>query len=281
MGNQPDTKKISVCAICYNEEVDLPGFLSNVLPWAHEVILVDDGSEDNTQAIAAAAGEKVRFYSHPMGAKKDFGAQRNYALSRATGDWVLHMDIDERVTPELYASMQAAVLSDQKNAYRYHRLNFFLNQEFKAGGWQNWNKPQFARRGRHHFVNEIHEQCEVEGGPNAIGQLEGEMWHLVDKNYRERISKNILYAEMVSRRILKRGIKVRWYHILFHPLMRALKAYFLQGAIWKGTKGLIFGLYTFTGTFNWWVFAWEQQNGMSREKVEQKLQRKWERAQNG
>ena len=98
---------------------------------------------------------------------------------------------------------------------------------------------------------------------------------MIDKDYVERVSKNMQYMQFSGQEILDKGRRVRWYHLLFHPLYRALKSYFLQGGFRAGTRGLLFAVYTFTGTFNWWAYAWDKQNSPSRLDVEKQLQNKW------
>lgn len=266
---------LAAVAISKNEERDLPGFLEHLLPWVDEVVLVDDASTDRTREIAEAAGPKVRLVSHPMDPETGFGGQRNVAVEHATADWLLHMDVDERVTPELAASIQQAITDPHKNAFRYRRLNFFLHRPMNAGGWQGWNRPQLARRGKHRFINPIHEAVVVEGGEAATGQLDGWMWHLIDEDYVERVQKNVQYMQKSGQQILDRGVRVRWYHMVFHPLLRAFQSYVLKGGWRTGTRGVLFALYTFSGTFNWWAYAWDRQNRIPRETLEEDLRQRW------
>jgi (heptosyl)LPS beta-1,4-glucosyltransferase len=267
---------LGVVAISKNEEVDMPYFLNHLLPWVDEIVIVDDASTDRTVEIARAAGPKVRVIEHPMDRELGFAGQRNVGIEASTADWLLHMDIDERVTPELAEEILQAIRDPTKNAYRYRRLNFFLGRPMRRGGWQYWNNPQLARRGKHYFRNRVHEECVVEGPPNSIGQLKGYMIHLNDINYEERLRKNIQYMQLEADKIISRGIKVRWWHLLLHPLFRALKSYFIQGGFREGNRGLILAIYTFAGTFNWWACAWDKQNAIPRQQIERDLASRWQ-----
>jgi (heptosyl)LPS beta-1,4-glucosyltransferase len=266
---------LSVCVISKNEASDLSGFLENVLHIANEVVIVDDNSTDETKDIALSYGNSVKFISHPMEGQKHFANQRNICIENATGTWLLHMDVDERLTPELARSVLLSIENTTNNAFRYRRLNYFINYPMKGGGWQYWNNPQLARRGHHKFVNHIHEECKIDGGDSKTGQLEGFMWHLVDASYRGRLEKNILYSELMSEKILQQNISVKWFHILFKPLFRSLKSFLYYKGFRHGTRGLIFALYTFTGTFNWYAFAWFRQNQIERKEIERKLKVQW------
>lgn len=268
------TITLGVVAISKNEQTDMPGFLRHLASWVDEIVVVDDGSADRTPEIVRAAGPKVRLVEHPM-SDRGFSGQRNAGIAVAQSDWLLHMDIDERVTPELAVEIRRAIADTPLNAFRYRRLEFFLQRPIRGGGWQHWNFPQLARRGQHHFENTVHERCAVTGAPGTLGQLQSCMWHLNDESYVERVGKNLRYMQLSGDQILERGIRVRWYHMLFHPLYRALKSYVLQHGYREGTRGLILALYTFAGTFNWWAYAWDRQHRIRREELEQTLQKAW------
>ena len=269
---------LGVVAIAKNEERDMPGFLDHLLPWVDEIVIVDDGSTDRTAEIVAAAGGKVRLLSRRMSEEGGFAQQRNVGIESARSDWLLHMDIDERVTPQLAAEITLAIAEERGNAFRYRRLNFFLHRPMNAGGWQHWNKPQLARRGAHRFVGVVHEECMIEGGARCIGQLAAAMWHLNDEDYTERVRKNARYMQMTGDGLLARGRKIRWYHLLVIPLWRALRAYLLEGAFRLGTRGLLFSVYTFSSVFNWYAYEWDKQNRIERDELEAELARQWRAA---
>lgn len=270
-----DRPTLGVVAIAKNEERDMPGFLANLLPWVDEIVIVDDASTDRTREIVAAAGSKVKLIEHRMQTEGGFALQRNTGIAAATAQWLLHMDIDERVSPDLAAGILAAIRDEKFNGWRYRRLNFFLHRPMTAGGWQHWNNPQLARRGSHRFQNAIHEQCTIDGGVAAVGQLAGEMWHLNDEDFVERVGKNLRYMQMTGDELLAGGITVRWYHLLLYPAFRALRSYLLEGGFRLGIRGLLFGIYNFTSTFNWYAYAWDKQNRISRADLEAQLEQKW------
>jgi hypothetical protein len=146
----------------------------------------------------------------------------------------------------------------------------------RGGGWQHWNHAQLGRRGYHRFVKPIHETCLIDGGDECTGQLDSEMWHLNDEDYVERVSKNLRYMQMSGQEILDKGIRVRWYHLLFYPLYRALRSYFIDGGFREGTSGLVFAMYCLSSSFNWWAWAWERQNHISRETLDRQILDAWQ-----
>jgi glycosyltransferase involved in cell wall biosynthesis len=278
----PRRPTLGVVAIARNERRDIDGFIRNLEDWVDEIVVVDDHSTDGTFELLRDHGGKVRVIQRKLDREQGgFAAQRNAGLAVCTTDWVLHMDIDERVTPELADEMRGAIAATQLSAFRYHRLNFFLHRPFDAGGWQNWNAPQFARRGKHRFAGAIHETIELDDGPGSAGQLGNSMWHLNDEDYVERMSKNVRYAQFSADAIMQRGVRVRWHHLLLIPLYRALKGYFLRGGWRHGEAGLVFAIYSFYSSFNWYAVAWDRQTRIPRQEIERKLEEKWQRHARG
>lgn len=272
----PDRPTIAAVAIAKNEEVDIKGFLENLQSWVDEIVIVDDGSTDSTVAIIRSAGDRVKLVERKMDDESGFSGQRNAGIDVSESDWLIHMDIDERVTPELATEIRQKIINPELNALRYRRLNFFLHHPMRGGGWQHWNNPQIARRGHHHFKNRIHEECMVDGGDERTGQLESMMWHLNDEDYVERVSKNLRYMQKSGQEIIDKGIRVRWYHLLFYPLYRAFRSFFYDAGYREGVRGLLFSLYSFTSSFNWWAYAWERQNRIERYDLENQIKEKWE-----
>jgi len=263
---------LGVVAISQNEEVDLPGFLEHLLPWVHEIVIVDDGSTDRTREIAKSRGAKVHLLHHPRQSDTGFAGQRNFGIEAARSDWLLHMDIDERITPDLMKEILETINDPAYDGYRYRRLNFFLHRPMRGGGWQNWNRVQLGRRGKHHFQNPVHEACIVDG---PVGQLRGSMWHLNDADYVERIRKNMVYMQMEAEKLRNEKLHIRWFHFLLHPFWRVFKAYVIDGGFKDGVLGLIYAMYVLTGTFNWYATAWDRSNLISRADLEKRLKDLW------
>ena len=266
---------LGVVVISYNEERDLPAFLEHLQPWVDEIVLVDDESTDRTAEIAQAAGGKVRLTVHKMEAEKGFAGQRNFGIESAASDWLLHMDVDERVPPSLAREILGAVSLTGFNAFRYRRKNFFLHRPMRGGGWQKWNAPQLACRGAHFFKNKVHERCVVRGGEAAVGQLKSPMWHLCDEGYRERLSKSLEYSQHAALNLLESGKHISWVDLLWQPLREFLKKYVAQQGFRDGVPGLISSLHASSAVFRAHALTWDEQNFIDREALEEELRAQW------
>ena len=259
---------IGVVVITRNEERDIRHFLQHLVSWVDEIIVVDDGSTDRTVELCRAHEPRVKVVSYPMGPNKDFGAQRNRGIDASSAEWLLHMDADNRVTPALADELKGVISSLRYVAYRYRRLNFFLQRPFSAGGWQDWNEPWLARRDVLRFDGRLHEGAIVNADPTDIGQLRHAMWHLGDESFEERIQKTLLYSQLTADR-LTTSQRIGLIQLVLRPIGRAFKAYIIRGGFLQGTVGIIHAVYTFSGTFNWYAVAWDRQNRIARERLEQ------------
>lgn len=258
---------LSAIAICKDEEVDLPGLIANLEDWVDELIVIDDRSTDRSREILAAAGEKVRCIVHPATAD-GYAGQRNAGIAEAAGDWLLHMDCDERVPADLRAEILTAIASSQMNGFRYRRLNFFLHRPILRGGWSSWNNPQLGRRGFHRFEGILHEECVIEGGAARTGQLANKMLHLNDANFSERIDKSNRYVAINAERDFSAGHTVTGPRIFAATLTTFLKRYFLQKGFLDGTVGLIAALHAATAVFRERALVWDRQNAIPRAEIE-------------
>lgn len=266
---------LAAVAICRNEEVDLPGFLENFVPWVDEIVLVDEFSTDRTAEIARAAGNKVKLIQRRRDAESGFAGQRNAGIAIARSTWLLHLDIDNRAPPELAQEIRHAIEDDEKNAFYYRRVNFFLHRQMRGTGLQHWNYPWLARRDKCSFENVLHERCIVEGGPCEIGQLHCPMWHLNDDSYNERLRKSFQYCEIEAMNLLNTGRQVRWFDFLIQPLWVIIKRYVRHNAFRDGIPGLIFTLHSADAVFRAYALAWDTQHCIPRETLEDLMREAW------
>ncbi len=269
---------LSAVVIIRNEALNLPGLINNLKGWVSEIVLVDDDSTDDGPDIALSSGAPVRLITQKMTSRGGFAAQRNAGILAATGTWLLHMDCDERVTPELAIEISAAITESEMNAYCYRRSNYFLHRRMHHGGWSGWNRPQIARRGAHRFEGIVHESCVVDGGKHSIGQVHAPMLHLNDNDFAYRLQKSGKYVAIEAERRLASGRRASGFGILRRPALEFVKKYVAKRGFLDGTPGLIAAMHSATSEFRAEALMWDEQNQIARHKLEEEVVRRWSQA---
>ncbi len=273
-----DKTTLGVVAISYNEERDLPGFLANLLPWVDEIVIVDDGSTDRTEELALEGGSKIQFLRSPREEGQYYADQRNKGIAAAESDWLLHMDIDERVPPKLAREIQAAIADTSKDGYRFRRLNYFLHRPMRGGGWQDWNMVHLARRELFHFEGMFHERCILDAPESRIGQLQEKMWHLNDVSYQARMRKSFSYCQEQAERLAVKYQRIGWIHFLGLPLVEFFRKYIAKKGFLDGILGLLFALHAAGAMFRACALVWDIQNPVSRATLEEQMAGLWRKS---
>lgn len=259
---------IGIVAISYNEEVDLPGFLEHLIEWVDEIVIVDDGSTDTSEQIASKYGSKVNFIESKRHAGEYYSDQRNKGIDYAKSDWLLHMDIDERVTKELSLEILTAISSPEYDAYKFRRLNYFFHRPMKGGGWADWNLVHLAKKDVFRFGGMFHETIELNISNKKIGQLTNKMHHFNDDSYSERLRKSMTYQEEVVLSMEKRNIKVSLGNMIIALLKEFAVKYFYKKGILDGTPGFISAFHSSFAIFKAYALLWEKQHKIQRKDLE-------------
>lgn len=267
---------LGVVAISYNEEQDLPGFLEHLQDWVDEIVIVDDGSTDSSREIIAASSAPTRLVLSPRQEGEFFSHQRNKGIAASHSHWLLHMDIDERVSPDLAAEIISAIRAPGKDAYRYRRRNYFMHRPMKGGGWQRWNLVHLARRDALRFGGMFHEECQLNIPESGVGQLTGLMYHLNEDNLRKRFRKSDTYLEETLVALRDSGIRPRFITLLLRPLRVFAVKYFLHGGFKDGVPGLISALHSSIATFRAHALLWEEQHKVTRKHLEEMIKHDWD-----
>jgi len=261
-------KKIGVVAIAFNESVDLPGFLAHLVSWVDEIIIIDDGSTDNSRRIAADFGDKVKFIQNKRKKGEYFSHQRNKGIKIATSDWLLHMDIDERVSSELSREIIEAINTEKYDAYKFRRLNYFFHRPMKGGGWSDWNLVHLARRDVLNFSGMFHEKIELSVGVERVGQLVNKMHHFNDKSYRDRLSKSLIYQEELVSYLEKKQIRISYFNLLLAVIKEFVIKFIYKKGFRDGLPGFISAFHSCFAVFRSYVLVWENQNKIERTELE-------------
>lgn len=223
-----------------NEASHIAACLASV-HWAGEVIVADGGSADATVAMARAAGATVLERCGPT-----IGAQRNEAIARASHPWVLALDADEQVSPELAAELSSLVENPVHTAYRVRRRNFYLGRELTWGRWAHDWIVRFFPRDLRYNEHRVHESLE----PVAdVGTLRGTLLHEPYRDLSHQLEKVMRYSEWGARDLYDRGRRASTADLLLRPAWRFTKELLIEGSIRDGRYGVIFAGIGATGTF--------------------------------
>ena len=248
--------RISVVMIAKNAADILPECLASVA-WADEVVLLDSGSTDTTVDIARQAGVKVFVNENWQG----FGIQRQRAQDYASGDYILMIDTDERVTPELAASLKAVLADPQPDAvYSIARRNLFLGRFMRHSGWYPDRVTRLYARERYRYNdNQVHESLNA---PDAkIIPLAGDLLHLTCRDFAGFQRKQLSYATAWAHERHQRGKKVSLAGILSHTLGAFCKTLLLRAGFLDGKQGWLLAVVNAQYTFNKYTELWALNQG--------------------
>jgi glycosyltransferase involved in cell wall biosynthesis len=222
---------LSVVLITQNAAAQLPECLASVA-FADEVLVVDSGSTDGTAAVAGRYGARV-VTKEWLG----FGRQKQFAVDQAANDWVLCLDADERVSPQLAASMVRALESPAAGIYRMARRNRFLGRWLRHGeGYPDWSPRLFDRRQARWSDDIVHEKVLYAATP---GTLEGDLLHESAEDLGRYLEKQNRYTSLAAQELHRRGQRAGLTELAFSPLVRFVKFYFLRLGFLDGLPGLV------------------------------------------
>lgn len=200
--------------------------------FADEVVVVDSGSDDDTVQIAASFGARV--IDQPW---LGFGPQKQFAVEHARHDWVLCLDADERLTPELASSIESALSAPRAAAYRMARCNRFLGRWLRHGeGYPDWNVRLFDRRRARWSDDVVHERVMCDG---PIATLAGDLRHESVESLDAYLAKQNHYTTLQAQRLHDQGKSASVAQLLLSPGVRFFKFYFLRLGFLDGVAGLV------------------------------------------
>lgn len=233
--------KISVTIITLNEENNITGCLAS-LDFAAEIIVVDSGSSDRTEEICLAH-PKVRFIRHTW---EGYGRQKNFAAEQAVNDWVLNIDADERVTPELCASI-ALIDASETTAFRMARENYFGRRWIRYCGWYpNYSTRLYHRRQCSFIERSVHESLKCGG---KVGTLQGNLIHFTYIGITDYLARMNRYSSLAADEVVKEGKKPGVAAIMLKPLFTFFKMFVVKRGFLEGFIGfqlsVLYAVYTF------------------------------------
>jgi glycosyltransferase involved in cell wall biosynthesis len=222
---------LSVVLITLNAAEQLTECLASVA-FADEVVVVDSGSTDGTVALAERYGARV-VSKEWLG----YGRQKQFAVEQAANDWVLCLDADERVSPELAASLVRVLQAPAAPVYRMARRNRFLGRWLRHGeGYPDWSPRLFDRRNARWSDDEVHEKVLYAVTP---GRLEGDLLHDSAEDLGRYMEKQNRYSALAAQQLYAQGQSAGMPELLLSPLVRFVKFYLLRLGFLDGVPGFV------------------------------------------
>ncbi len=225
--------KISVCVICFNEEKNIRRCLESI-SWADEIVVVDSMSEDNTVEIAEEYTNMI--FQRPWTGYVD---QKNFALSKAHGDWILSVDADEEITQFLRDEILAKIVKhDAKEGYKIPRRSYYLGRWINNSGFYPDRQLRLFRHGRGRWVGQrVHEQVQIQGG---IGDLRNDLLHYP---YNGVISGQVQtvdrFSSLMAEDMYEKGKRYHLSLLILRPFFKFIEVYFLELGFLDGMAGLV------------------------------------------
>lgn len=240
--------RLSAIVIAKNEAAKIGDCLDS-LAFCDERIVVDSGSSDETVALAQAHGARV--VTHDW---QGFGAQKNFALAQAAGDWVLSLDADERVTPALAAQIRQAVEAGQADGYEMPRLSSFCGRPMRHSGWYPDHVLRLFRRGRARFSDDlVHERVICEG---KVARLSEPLIHHPVEKLEDALSRMDRYSSAGAEMIVQSGRRVSFATGILRGLWSFLRTYVLRLGFLDGREGFLLAVANAEGTYYRYMKAW-------------------------
>ena len=234
--------KLSVVLITLNEAERLRTTLTAVA-WADEMIVLDAGSTDATVEIAREFTDKVFVDADWQG----FGVQKNRALAQAAGEWVLSLDADEVVSPELAAEIQTILKNPVADAYAIPRLSSFLGRKMRHSGWWPDEVVRLFRRGTAQFsADVVHERLLVEG---KVGRLQHALQHASFSSLEQVLDKVNRYSSAGAERLQAQGRRAGLGTAIGRGVWAFFRTYILKAGFLDGREGFMLAVSNAEGVY--------------------------------
>lgn len=233
MNTTSEKQKLSVLIITLNEELHIKSLLEDI-DFADEIIVVDSYSSDNTVAIIESF-KNVRLIRNQF---INYTSQRNFALDQARNSWILFIDADERLTPDLKTEIIATINTDSPaSAYLIYRTFMFKSRKLHFSGWQTDKIFRLFNKTKCRYTEDrmVHEKLIVDG---PIAVLKNKIIHFSYANYADYKKKMHQYGVLKANEKLKKGQKSSRLLMIFHPVYTFLYQFLIRLGFLDGLKGV-------------------------------------------
>jgi glycosyltransferase involved in cell wall biosynthesis len=225
------TQKLTAIVTCFNEEAMIGDCLAS-LRFADEIIVVDSFSTDRTMEIARPLASRLVQHEYVNPAR-----QKNWIIPQATHEWVLILDADERVSPELRDEIRRILEKPEFDGYWIRRRNFFWGREIRHGAWKTDKVLRLFQRDKGRYQDkEVHEEIEMAA---PIGWCEERLVHYSYRSLDDYLRKVTRYSTWGANDARRRGRRASAWRIFGHSFGHFLKSYLLKQGFRDGVPGLV------------------------------------------
>lgn len=242
--------RLSAVIIAKNEEKNIGDCLTG-LQFCDEVIVVDSGSSDATVELASKKGARV--YSNGF---VDYAAQKNFGIGKALGEWVLLVDADERVTPELADEIKVVLAHPGADNYQVVRHNRIFGRWMKHGANRNDFQTRLVKKEKAVFEGPVHERIALNGN---MPKLQNPLFHYSTDNLSSYMKKLNTYTQMEAAQLNAKEREISSSKMKIKPLAVFFYRAFWQGGILDGLEGFLFstlsGYYEFVKRAKHWELS--------------------------
>lgn len=241
--------RLSAIVIAKNEARNIEGCLDS-LAFCDERIVVDGGSNDATADLAEARGARVTVAKEWRG----FGPQKNLALSLASGDWILSVDADERISDKLAAEIRQAIAGSKADAYEMPRLSTFCGRPMRHSGWYPDYVLRLFRRGGARFSDDlVHERVICNG---KVARLAEPLTHHPVGQLEDSLSRMDRYSTARAQMIVDSGREVSFFTGILRGWWTFIQTYFIRLGFLDGREGFLLAVANAEGTYYRYMKAW-------------------------
>jgi len=256
--------KLSTIIPCKNEEKNIRLCIESILDISDEIIVADSGSMDRTMEIAREYNCRIVEREYIYSA--DF---KNWAIPQAKHSWVLIVDADERVTPELAEEIRKILQGEPEyDGYIIYRRNYIFGHVVKRSGWGTDKVLRLFKRDISRYKDmRVHSEIVVETG--QVGKLEGKLEHFTYWNFGQIMEKYERYANWAAEDLRDKGVKSNFLHLTLVPVWRFIRQYFIQRGFLDGIPGLIVCTISMYYAFLKYAKLWTMQHGLKQPNQEE------------
>lgn len=230
------TKKPSLSAaiITYNESENIGDCLASVADFVDEIVVLDSYSSDDTEQICRRF-EKVTFHQHPFDGHIQ---QKNRALALCTSEWILSVDADERVTPELRRSIETFLASSPNvDGAKFPRLAYHMHRFIRHGGWYPNARYRLVRKGRARWGGENpHDKLILDGRGK---KLTGDLLHYSDRDLSDQVATINAFSSIAALTRYNKGKRFHLWRLLVKPISKFIEMYGIKRGFLDGMQGFI------------------------------------------